>query len=407
MKKIIFFLTVIMLFSACSKDKKKTNWNYFYDSLKKDPYGLYVFRKEMEENVFPESDIYNIKGSTYHFFDTLSTTYYTSFVYINRFDFFSDELFQKLENYGRENDVFISTERFDHVFSDSSYVVTKKINAIDNKKIDVVNFVLVFDSFTQNYTIKHRAEDIFYFDSIPKDAITLGYIEYNGKQYANLIRVHTADSHYGIILHANPVFFTNYYMLKDNDYQYAVGVMSLLKQTGTIYWDGQRTEKRYMDEMLNEGQNNSVLSFFLSKPELKWAFYLFFATFVGYFIFNYKRIQRAITIKSIPENNTVSYIKTVATLFMKEKNMAAITKYKINYLLDKIRRVYLLHIEEINDDFIKKLSEKSEVPFSETESTFILLKDVKNATYVSKKDFYKLNNLIENFINKSKLYDRK
>jgi hypothetical protein len=59
------------------------------------------------------------------------------------------------------------------------------------------------------------------------------------------------------------------------------------------------------------------------------------------------------------QNSSIDFTKTIGNLYFQEGEHGNLIDKKISYFLDKIRSQYLLETAIIDDDFIKKLHQKS------------------------------------------------
>ena len=405
--KYIFFALLTMVFCfSCNTNKQRTDWQIKMESQYKIPYGTYILREELAENLFVETSyITTIKGNTKAFIDSLIMDGKTNatFLYVNAVNHINYDLVKQLNVFAQQNNVFISSWDFSSFFEEYPHF-SRKFIAENN---GIAEFKLLnIDSSVKTYSIHTKNEPLFYFDTVPYNAEILGTISVRGKEYPNYIKLHTDSINCGIYFHANPQFFANYYLLNKNDYRYAFDVLAYLSKTTSILWDGYRTEARYSDDNV-DGSSSSALRYIWSQPPLKWAFLLFFSALVLFLMFNYKRVREQSSILVPPTNNTLSFVRTVAILFMREKNNSDLVRIKINFLLDKIRMNYLLNTEDLNLAFIEKLALKSTVDVGQVSEMITLIRQLREQQHVSAKEFYALNQTIEQFTLKSNLYDRK
>src|SRR5690606_14822784 len=152
-------------------------------------------------------------------------------------------------------------------------------------------------------------------------------------------------------LHSQPAVFTNYHLLKNDNYRYAENILSYLPENETIYW----FTKGQQGEVINQ----SPLRFIASQPALRYAWYILLFTGLIFVIFNIKRKQRIVPVITPLQNTTVDFTKTIANLYYQEQNHQTIMDKKISYFLDKIRTKYMMDTHHLEESFIKKLQLKS------------------------------------------------
>jgi hypothetical protein len=112
-------------------------------------------------------------------------------------------------------------------------------------------------------------------------------------------------------------------------------------------------------------------------------------------IFNAKRKQRIIPIIKPLTNTTVDFTKTIGNLYFQEGNHDTIMEKKIIYFLEKIRQDYLLDTQNLDDDFIKKLHQKSGKDIALIENVVMLIKRQRKTFKSTEAELIKLNAVIE------------
>jgi hypothetical protein len=76
-------------------------------------------------------------------------------------------------------------------------------------------------------------------------------------------------------------------------------------------------------------------------------------------IFNAKRKQRIIPIQKPLTNSSIDFARTIGNLYYQEGSYQNIIDKKIIYFLEKIRTDYHLDTTVLNEDFIRKLQQKT------------------------------------------------
>jgi len=164
----------------------------------------------------------------------------------------------------------------------------------------------------------------------------------------NFIKVKYGKGNF--ILNTQPYAFTNYHMLKSNHYKYVGNCLSYLPNNDII-WD--EKEKVGIEEI------DSELGFIWSKPALKYAWLIGIFALILFAIFKAKRKQRIIPIIEKPKNSSIAFAKTIGDLYFQEGKPKDIVTKKITFFLEQIRNDYMLDTQNLNDDFIKRLSQKT------------------------------------------------
>ena len=225
-----------------------------------------------------------------------------------------------------------------------------------------------------------------YFNKIDTlNTIVLGYQEVNKKKYINFIKVaHRQGFFY---LHTQPACFTNYHLLKDNHSKYTENVVSYIPK-GKLLW--------FVKDQNGEIASDSPMRFILSQPALKWAWLLSLIGILVFMIFNAKRRQRVVPIITPLPNTTLDFTKTIGNLYYQEGDHQNIVDKKIIYFLERIRNEYLIDTSILDDNFIKKLHQKSGKKLEDIEKVVRLINYQRKSYNQSiEEDLIEINNAIE------------
>ena len=138
----------------------------------------------------------------------------------------------------------------------------------------------------------------------------------------------------------------------------------------------------------------------MAYPALRWAFILLLLAGCLYLIFRSKREQRAIPVVRPPENKTLEFVSVVASLYYKQGEHGVIARKRIDYFLQEVRYVYRLEAKELDDEFIRLLSERSGVKEERVTETVNLIKSIRNGGTVSGRQLQRLMKCMEYFKHK-------
>ncbi|WP_338763064.1 hypothetical protein WAF17_18870 [Bernardetia sp. ABR2-2B] len=177
------------------------------------------------------------------------------------------------------------------------------------------------------------------------------------QNYTNFIRVKYGKGYF--YFHKNPILFTNYYLIQENGKKYVERAFSYLPE-GNILWD-ERSHylKQGIPEYQKQDRGPSPLSYILSQPSLAWGYYTLLISALLFVIFRGKRMQRIIPILRKEENTSLEFTKTVGQLYYLQKDHKRLSQLKIRLFFDYVRTHYHMNTQHIDDDFRKKLSERS------------------------------------------------
>ncbi|TXE19925.1 DUF4350 domain-containing protein [Psychroserpens burtonensis] len=327
------------------------NWQKTYNETQKIPYGTFVFYEELT-NLFPESKVQEIKVTPYEYFDDYynweDSTYLTTGTYIvvDEYPDLDNTSAQELLDFASHgNDIFISSNYFPDRLLDSLGFDTKNEFTFKGKaEFTFTNPVFKSDSIS----VEKGLNNIYFSKIDTLNTTVLGHQKFDDATYTNFIEVPWGSGYF--YLHVQPVVFTNYHLLKKDNRKYASSVLSYLSDD-TLYFD---SRNKFRKEL-----GSSPMRFVLSRPALRWAWYIALLTTILFMIFNAKRRQRIVNVKEPLKNTTVDFTKTIGNLYYETKDHDNLIEKKITYFLEYIRRVYYLDTQILDDKFVKNLSLKS------------------------------------------------
>jgi hypothetical protein len=390
-KIYLIFLIVVLLgiVAIDSTAPKPINWTPTYSINDKIPFGLYIFNQELRSILKPDT-LTTINVTPYEYFDdfynydSLVNGYKTSgtFIAINEYASFDDESVRELLYFsGHGNTVFLSMKSLPKMLLDSlkikysSKFQLEKNTAVwfSNEKLGPEKYNLL-EGLGSNYFTKI-------------DTLTTTVLGYQGtdKAFANFIKVPYNQGNF--IIHLQPAAFTNFHLLENNHFQYTEKVLSYIPK-GNVYW--------YTKDLTEGYISQNPLRFIFSQPALKAAWYLFLLGMIVFILFNIKRKQRVVPIVEPLENTTIEFTKTIGNLYFQEGNHHTIIDKKIIYLLDKIRRDYLIDTTVLDDKFVQKLQIKTGKNTEDLKELFSKINTHRTGNYESvENDLVEINTLIE------------
>ncbi len=389
----IYVSVLVLLFAgaiAIEFSKPKViNWQKTYNETHKIPFGTYIYFNELE-NLFPKSDIQEIGVTPYEYFDmyynyeTLSYNTSGTYMYIDQtmtIDEVSAQELLDFASYG--NDIFIASHYLPELLKDSLKIeLENEYNFTGKAALTFSNSIIKRDSI-----IIDKGLNNIYFSKLDSLSTTvLGYQRFNYEDQINFIKVNYDLGHFYI--HLQPMVFTNFNLLKNENRKYTEAVISYLPDN-TIYYDSRNKKRNTM--------SNSPLRFILSNPALKWAWFISLTSLLVFVIFNAKRKQRIVKVIKPHINSTVAFTKTIGNLYYETKDHDNIIDKKITYFLEHIRRVYYLDTTLLNDKFTKYLALKSGRKIVTTKKLINLIAHLKAKTTCTEEDLLNLNRAIEDF----------
>lgn len=388
---VLFAGAIVLLIVSELLTPKPIDWTRSYAKADKRPYGNYILFNSLDD-IFGEHEVYVNQVTTYEAQQAGLWDNYRSILYINDNFEPSDLETEMLMDWVSEgNQVFIAARSFSGTFADT-FNLEMSLQGYrqpfgGEEGVELENAGLNFvhpDLSTEEDFLYKRGTTNYYFDEY-SDSITT-VLGQDTDDYINYIQVkHGLGNFY---LHSNPLVFTNYNLLLNNNYDYAARALSYLPE-GPVIWD------EYYK--LGRAGAETPLRFILSQPALKWAWFLALGTLVGYVFFNMKRKQRIIPVLEPPNNSTLEFVETIGRLYYQNKDHHDLAKKKILYFKEYIRAHFFIAIYHWNQKEMELLAAKSGQPLERIEKLVNRIERILHASSISEADLIQLNTAIDRF----------
>lgn len=223
--------------------------------------------------------------------------------------------------------------------------------------------------------------------------VPLGYFDPN---HVNFFKIPYGKGNF--FVHTNPLMFTNYFMVQEENADYAASVFSHSKYR-KIIWDDYRITFSFNREA---NSYSNPLYYIMDQPALRFAWWLLVAIALLYVVFAAKRQQRFIPVVEKKNNTSLEFLKMVSSLHFRNGNHGDIARKKMRFFLHTVRSRYGLNTHTINSQFIEKLSHKSQVSYGEIDLIFQQYRIINNFQDIDSAPLLNLYNAIQNFYNKAK-----
>ena len=384
---LIFGLIIFVEYTA----QKPIDWTKTYNENDKTPYGTHIFYNELEQ-LFPESTVYPIKKTVYEFLEThlsdKTDESLDNFIQVDQFANIDAVSAEKLLDFAATgNTVFIASNYFPKNLLDSLQLKTNTNYTFKGEaRLKLANKRYSKDSIT----FSKGLNNMYFSQFKATNTVVLGSQTIKDSSYTNFIKIKHNKGQF--LLHLQPIVFTNYSLLKSKKHQaYTQTVLSYLpNHTNLLY------KTKYSK---NGSLGSSKLRFILSKPALRYAWYLGLLSLLLFLIFTAKRKQRIIKQIITLENSTIAFTKTIGNLYYETKDHSNLIRKKITYFLEYIRRVYYLDTQFLDDKFVKNLASKANKTPSEITILIDTIVSLRAKTNHTEQDLLDLNTLIEDFYN--------
>ncbi|MBC7902532.1 MAG: DUF4350 domain-containing protein, partial [Gemmatimonadaceae bacterium] len=261
---IIIMVALVVLYMIAEYNRPKViDWRPTYSNRDKIPYGTYIVYNEMKAFF----DGLKPKEMREPFYNHVNNSEETGGIYffINGWFDCTNEDVDELYNFiSAGNTVFIAAERYADTFInkfkvDAEWYLDSASGMSDSTSINFASPALR----TRRGHVLEKNTLEGYFSRI--DTANTAVLGNNNHGKPNFIKTTIGDGK--LYLHAVPRAFTNIFILKNDNASYINKVFSHLpKNPSAIYWDEFAKQGR--------GGPDTPLRVILTRPELKWAYYL-------------------------------------------------------------------------------------------------------------------------------------
>jgi hypothetical protein len=396
---ILFFVIlgggVFAFYSYIKKYSPKYKWTENYKKENDQPYGLKVFYELLENN---GNKIHTIKNNFHENLDTaaLNSNYIVFGNYL-----YMDSI--------RANHILTFAEKGNTVLVVSNSAPLEITRMLVPVTDTIYNYGYYLDSVvTVSYNAPTEKEPSFHYQYL-KDTSQYGWSAY-GLSYFNdtLVnyglhpfsylngRINCYYFNIGkgkVIIHSNPILFSNYNLIKKNGFVATNKILALLNN-GNIYWD-ELSQKPINSFNKNGMPTGNPLQFLFSHKTLRWGWYLFLLTVLLYLLFRSKREQRIIPILPKNTNSSIEYTKAIGVLYFQkgQHKLIAIEMY-ILFLADLRSKYNILNTEE-DSELINQISAKSGIEKEIISKLIKYFRKVRYSPIANSKDLINLHNAVE------------
>lgn len=407
---LLFLLCMTFLLPARYADaqtRKRMNQRITLKRTDKIPYGTYVAYENLKY-IFPDAELKINKESPsrYNSF-AASQSYYSSdddadqkkkeqILYIIISPYFvpgEREFNSIMEFVGRGNHVFISALYWGREFQDSM-------------KIDIYSHRFMYSQDSLGMSVENPVNA----DSLPftyPGKPDPGYFEDYDTTYADVLGTddngnvnfikHTYQGGGSIYLHANPLAFTNFFLLHKKNNEYYNNVFSYIPQDiKTIQWD---EYFRYGSSSSGSrsGGGSHALKVIMDHDGLRFAFWLVLLIFLLIYLFESKRKQRIIPGIAPLRNTSLDFVKTIGRLYYQYRDNKNLASKMTAHLMDHIRHRYNIPTSVMDEKFMTMLAYKSGYDLAALQKLFYHARMMQDSPRVSDEYLIEFNKMTEAF----------
>ena len=399
-KKYLHIFLLILLavsISSCNYQSQKTlpSLTETFSKVDKRPFGTYIAYGQME-NMFSRNTIRNKKQAFTKTWNEISDTA-SLYVCMAPALYVNDEEVKAMMNYVYAgNSLFIAANYIDDALlkeikcKEDYKPIPSSYNFFDS----VRNTNIEFSDSAFSYYYHPYKNSFYNYDSVFTKV--LGVNENKKPNY--VVFFHGKGK---LFLHCDPKAFSNYFLLKNENYRYMENAFSYTANNPDhLYWDDYYLKLRSKRNSGNDDKNFSSLSEIMKHPPLAAAFWLSLLSLLLYILFGIKRRQRIIEKRKSNENTTVTFTETIGRLYLQKKDNKNIAEKMSTYFNEYVRNNYFLNTSNVNADFITTLSRKSGVAREKVEALYRAIHHAQTNDAVDDYQLLSLNEQIQNFYKK-------
>ncbi len=358
--------------------KEVVDWRKNFDVNEKSPFGLFVFNREAKD-LF-KNNLKKIDVTAYDYYDENKKKPHNILVIESEID--NESWNDILDQVTNGSDAMLIMAKMPKEISD-------RIGFYDSQiSFEETNVLKLTDKKYQNDFIKlDKFPSGRGFSYIKPNVQILGKtVEKGNDDQANFIKAKFGKGN--IYVHCEPLFLTNYYLLKSGNTKYAQDVFSYLNDRETLWFVEANTK-----------ESRFFMRFILGNPALKYAWWLLLAGLLLFIFFNAKRKQRIVPIIEPLKNTSVDFVKSIGNLYLQEGDFHDMMAKKAQYFLNKVRLDLLIDTQNLDEQFAKKLQLKTGKKIEIIEESIALIKKSQDPyASVMKEDLARMNKLLDSIL---------
>ncbi|MFP3591522.1 hypothetical protein [Chryseobacterium sp. SIMBA_038] len=375
----VIFIVVMVILALLEVNKKEvTDWRKNFDTNEKSPFGLFIFDHEAKD-LF-KNKLKKIDQTPYDYYNTHKKESHNILVVETDVD--TESWNKILDQVSKGSDAMLIVSQIPKEVSDSIGYYDSEISFADE------NVLKLTDKKYQNDFIKlDKFPSGRGFSYIKPQVEVLGKtVEKNNSNQANFIKIKFGKGN--IYVHCEPLFMTNYYLLKSGNIKYAQDVFSYLDDKETIW---------FVES--NAKVSRFFMRFILSNPALKYAWWVLLGGLVLFVFFNAKRKQRIVPVIEPLKNTSVDFVKSIGNLYLQEGDFHDMMAKKAQYFLNKVRLDFLIDTQNLDEEFAKKLQLKTGKTIEMINEAINLIKKAQDPyAHVMKEDLARMNKLLDEIL---------
>jgi hypothetical protein len=391
----------ILLYTSTNNKKRVLDERLSFRKNDKIPYGTFAAFEGLKE-LFPKASISNSREEP-GYWDSLDMKEGGQALVIVTPQFFADnyEMRKLIEFVSTGNDVFISAA----IISEEAKSVLKcGISYLDVyamfmsgvQQTDSLYVSLNNPPFKRSYTYTYPGKRFasYFYEVDTSTTVVLGMGE-DGR--ANFIHLKSGLGNF--FVHLSPMTFSNYFLLKKNNYQYYEDLLSVMSPNITsVVWDEYFLMKKSPSNQ--QTKRKGWVQAFLQHEALRWALLTAIFTILLYTLMEMRRKQRPIPVITKPRNDSLDFVKTIGRLYYDKGDHKNLTKKMTAYFLEHVRTRYKLSTTRLNEEFIEQLQYKTGVQSPEIRNIVSFIQEMEGAEKINDQQLAYFHKQLELFYSK-------
>lgn len=397
----VIVLAIVALVWWMKGHAPKYKWYVDYNKKNDQPYGLKSFYDLLNE----DRELSLMEGSL-GYIDTSKRN--TNFVVVDSyFEIDSAEVTNLFDYVSKGNTAFICVEQAPMALLARFVPVSDSIYGFDTYELNSihVNFHPKVLSYKKPLEFEHK---------FLKEITPIYWAGYSERYYEEKLKgfdfvpissfndtvlncFYVQEGKGKVILHTDPLVFTNYFMVQKKGLYHANNIFSYLNN-GPVIW----YEPGNLSNFNGGRDQGNPLKFLFSHYTLKAGWYLFLISILIFLIFRAKREQRIIPVIYKNKNTSIEYAKGIGSLYYQKKSHFNIGNELYTIFLADIRSRYNIITSKNEKELIEQICIRTEVKKDIVTDLFEAFSDVKYNVNATAKELVKLYKAIENFNNLKK-----
>ena len=347
---IVSFFIVRSVFYE-KKEVSTEDWYASYEFDSEDPYGAKVFYELIKDKYGEDNLIKNHKDTLISEIESSGNLY----ILFSHRRYLSTDKQEDIKDFiAKGNNAIIISSNYNASLTDTLEVTD--IPEVETEEDSIFTFKFV--DFEETMSYKHYSGSNFKAVGYHPNTFEISdsYLTTSlaNQDSLNSVFFRTQLDTGVIYQHGFPELFSNIASKQDFYLKHFNATFSYLEGERVII-DHPNYDNRFEDI-----PTESPLQYILENRSLKWAYYTFLFTTIGFIIFRGKRKQRMIPIPERNENTSIQYVDTLSSLFEHQNQNEKLVPHLETVFIQRVKKKYYLSPD--NEKFVELLSKKSRIP---------------------------------------------